>query len=259
MNGLLKCAAAGTVVFACLGCGLKDYEQRMDFQAQRLAAFDNLEKLLDAPLAMPAPGEGQRPAWPSDVYLRPPRGVDRVCKSSLAVRIGMNGLVLYRYALQQDKSGGDPDRPEKIEKPDWNVFVAVSKVAPDRSTLDVLTTADFRRLVRKAIAEYFAGAHGRTPEFTEIELPRWTVNDDDATKLQFDQLELAESTGVSFHLFFRTASDVQAAVVFSMPQSASADNKFRQARDASLKTMDIDNAEQKRADYAKTHRFRKTW
>lgn len=78
------------------GCGLSDYEKRMDAQRARVEKFDELNNLLDDPVEMPKM-QGQKakeggdknekeeaPAWPFEVFLRLPKGYSSVAKERAA-------------------------------------------------------------------------------------------------------------------------------------------------------------------------------
>ena len=59
----------GLAALAPAGCGLADYEKKMREADARLQRFDEENKLLDNPLALPSNGP------PVDVFLRPPKGI----------------------------------------------------------------------------------------------------------------------------------------------------------------------------------------
>ena len=70
-GGLLALAA-----FLVVGCGISDYEERMDQQRKRVAVFDDETKYLNEPIALPmlpqAKGKNPSIAFPFEVYLRAP-------------------------------------------------------------------------------------------------------------------------------------------------------------------------------------------
>jgi hypothetical protein len=103
------------------GCGLSDYEKRIDAQRARVKAFDDLNGLLDGPIAMPMkPKAGGQPdekenAWPFDVFLRLPKGYT-IDKERLTTGDGFN---CFRY------SGGSEGA--------LNIFIAAAGVIdPDK-------------------------------------------------------------------------------------------------------------------------------
>jgi hypothetical protein len=57
-------------MLALTGCGLADYEKKMQDAEVRVQRFDEENRLLGAPLTFPAD-----PAPPMEVFLRPPKGV----------------------------------------------------------------------------------------------------------------------------------------------------------------------------------------
>ncbi|MBX9679433.1 MAG: hypothetical protein K2X38_11775 [Gemmataceae bacterium] len=70
-GGLLALAA-----FLVVGCGVADYEERMDQQRKRVAVFDDETKYLNEPIAPPmlpqAKGKSPVIAFPFEVHLRAP-------------------------------------------------------------------------------------------------------------------------------------------------------------------------------------------
>lgn len=61
------------LVLALTGCGLADYEKKMRDADARVQRFDEENRLLGDPLALPSGDQ----APPVDVFLRPPRGVSK--------------------------------------------------------------------------------------------------------------------------------------------------------------------------------------
>ena len=61
------------LALAPAGCGLTDYENKMQVAEDRLKRFDDENKLLGDPLVLPA---GDAPPL-ADVFVRPPKGVEK--------------------------------------------------------------------------------------------------------------------------------------------------------------------------------------
>src|SRR5579872_252464 len=62
----------GLLVLSAAGCGLSDYQNRMDAQRARIQKFDDAHQALGDPIDIPTlPGKG--PSWPFDVYVRLPK------------------------------------------------------------------------------------------------------------------------------------------------------------------------------------------
>ena len=67
----------GLFILSVSGCGLSDYESRMDAQRARVQKFDDANNRLGDPIAMPmiqVKGGAAQPAWPFDIFLRLPKG-----------------------------------------------------------------------------------------------------------------------------------------------------------------------------------------
>src|SRR3954470_24265081 len=93
MTGTISCRVRSMkllpylpVILLCVaaGCGLSDYEKRMDEQRQRIKEFEDVNLLLDEPLEIPStkkPGgrDEMVPARP-EIYLRLPKGFGSVVK-----------------------------------------------------------------------------------------------------------------------------------------------------------------------------------
>src|SRR5439155_9457336 len=81
MNSLFRmCGLAVIALTGASGCGLSEYQSRMDEQRTRLQNFDDNNRLLDDPIDMPRlklkdkdGNPGEKLAWP-DVFLRLPKG-----------------------------------------------------------------------------------------------------------------------------------------------------------------------------------------
>ena len=68
-----RLALAALPVLALTGCGIADYEKKMQEAEARVKRFDDENALLGDPLVLPPRKEMEGP--PFDVFLRPPRGV----------------------------------------------------------------------------------------------------------------------------------------------------------------------------------------
>ena len=118
------------------GCGLSDYEKRMDAQRARVEKFDEPNHLLDDPIEMPKvpglnPKEGGDKdekvdvvAWPFDVFLRLPKGYSKLPKERMT---NVDDFPCFRYV------GGTEGA--------FNIFVAAWLVAdpPAKNEKDAKT------------------------------------------------------------------------------------------------------------------------
>jgi hypothetical protein len=102
--------------FTCpTGCGMSDYQDRMDQQRNRVARFDELNNRLSDPIEMPKfvilkdPEAGEKsekkefPAWDFEVFLRLPKGFASTAKD----RIQVEGEKLRMWGLYIADSAPD--------------------------------------------------------------------------------------------------------------------------------------------------------
>lgn len=138
-------------LFAASGCGLSDYQNRMDAQRQRVQEFDAANSLLDDPILMPkiqlpqakdgSTREG--PAWPFDVYLRLPSGLGIFPREKAPYHSSFNPFPCFRYASGDVTLG---------------VFVVAAKVAEPKAKEEPghFTPADFRIRIREAMEDFYS-------------------------------------------------------------------------------------------------------
>lgn len=128
---------AGLLALSVAGCGLSDYQSRMDAQRERIQKFDDANQLLGDPIDSPLiSGKGADSAWSFDFFLRIPKGYVVEKKP-----YGTN-FPFFRYA------GADPG---------YGVFVAaavlIDKDAKER--YGECSVARFRELVRLGIDDFY--------------------------------------------------------------------------------------------------------
>src|SRR5437899_2116987 len=107
------------------GCGLADYEKRMDQQRERLRIIDEENKYLGDMLEPPvADKDGARPI-PFDIFLRLPRGISKI----IADKDGAYSLqdqIIYRYPGPEGYNfylaaglAGTRDQKKELKKGEW--------------------------------------------------------------------------------------------------------------------------------------------
>jgi hypothetical protein len=154
---------AGLLVLGAAGCGLSDYQSRMDAQRARVKKFDDANELLGDPIDIPTmPGKGLRaesqPAWPFDFYLRIPKGYVREKEPYYT------NFPFYRYAGTE---------------PGYSVFVAaavlIDKDAKER--YGEYSVARFRELVRLGIDHFYFKNYKSDPRFYADKLKLFLPSD----------------------------------------------------------------------------------
>jgi hypothetical protein len=130
------------LVLAASGCGLSDYQNRMDAQQRRVQRFDELNNSLSDPI------DGQA-TWPFEFYLRLPKGY--VLDKKLAIK---DIPFIHRY------SSGEPGH---------NIFVAAAWLIDPKAKPAVAgyTAENFRRYMRNAIDLFYFSNYQSDPRFYE--------------------------------------------------------------------------------------------
>jgi hypothetical protein len=234
------------------GCGLGDYESRMDAERARVKLFDEENRLLDALAEQPSEkvadkegGEVERPVWPFEVFVRLPQAV--------------SGKVAGRYHGSQS-----PPVPlfRYAGKDGFNVFIAAG-LAAERNEKNIYKPGewpvdDFRQNVRLALHEYYSKTYAYARLFKQDQ----TVKDrrqpqswrgESLPALEFDKQvgndadNKAVKENSQFEVYFYRLPGRQAALVFQVPQRLASDKQTTDGIDLCLKSLDIsDKAPQRR-------------
>lgn len=133
------------------GCGLGDYEKRIDEQARRLKQIDEELAYLGEPLRMPwykTKDDREESLLPLEVFVRPPKGMDKDVKDFCEFQT----LRLYRYPALASPTAA-PTRGASFA----NLFVAAALIARDakeKAKEGEMTPDEFRYRVRGALIEF---------------------------------------------------------------------------------------------------------
>lgn len=141
------------VLIGASGCGLSDYQSRMDAQRERVQQFDEANRLLDDPVNVPKiefqdPKETnpqQKSAWPFDVFLRLPKGSGVSPKDNITFA---DNFVVFRYASFTPGA--------------YNFFVAAARIADDNQKEPEpgkYTRTGFLSYVKPAMDIYYANTY----------------------------------------------------------------------------------------------------
>jgi hypothetical protein len=192
-----------SALVALFGCGLSEYEEKMERSQQRIDDFDRDNQFLGNPIELPTKkNEEGKPLPQVEIFLRPPRKVVSQPKAD------MRADLLYRYP------GNDPfiemdvaTLPEKDNPPGtlWKDVVAALG-APDA--------------VPKTEQKQ---ATGRPPRMF------------DAVAFTFDQTE----PGISYYVYATTGGGFQVAIVYVVPKMRATNPEATTAIDLSLKSLGL--------------------
>ena len=109
-----KLALAALPALALAGCGIADYEKKMQEAEVRVQRFDEENRLLGDPLILPPHKDMEGP--PFDVFLRPPKGVANKDKTQPG-ELGYHYPAASGYFTDLYLTFGSPDDGrDKLEK-----------------------------------------------------------------------------------------------------------------------------------------------
>jgi hypothetical protein len=166
----------GLLALSVAGCGLSDYQSRIDAQRTRVQKFDEANQLLGDPVENPKmpPKSATAEAWPIDFFLRLPKGYVRDKAPYYT------NFPFYRY------SGAEPG---------YNVFVAAALLIDPaaKERYGEYSAARFRELVRQAIDDYYFKTYKSDQRFYANKLKLFLP----AEKIQYSSVEADLNTPYS--------------------------------------------------------------
>ncbi len=252
---LRTCVFVALLLIGAGGCGLSDYQNRMDAQRTRVQKFDEINNLLDDPIQMPMVQIGvakeDKPAWPFDIYLRLPSGFSTTPKEKTPYYIN---FAFFRYG------GGDPA---------YNVFIVAAYVADPKKDQEIgkYHAKSFREYARAAIVDYYV----KTQKFNLV-LPdkvkpgietaeRVSMYPDDLKPILYETYEYRDTSNTKltehsvFRACFHESEGKQICIVVQRPLRAPNEN-FDKAIKACLGTLDMSSdAASKRAQFKKARGY----
>lgn len=258
-NSLFVLLAAGAMFTG--GCGLADYEKRMDEQNAYVQLFDEENRLLGEPLEMPMltikEKEGIRVVKPLmfDFFLRPQKGIANKIKPEDPA-FSYEKLALFRYEGPQG----------------YNVFATTCIAAPEQKGIkspfpEALKIKEFQQHVRGALMGFYQKRYGRS-------MP-WLSPEMDATKplvrsilnpqgkpaqIKFDTQILADQPGKKggslFYVYYSSTPQAHGAVIAQIPAQFSDDANLKRALELSINTYAVGpDATKKRNDYRRMRKM----
>jgi hypothetical protein len=252
-------AAVAAGLLALVGCGLSDYESRMDAQQARLKILDEENRNLGDAIDQPKYVVKDTPYnfWPFEVFLRVPKNVSGRLPTENAQFVFEN-LSLFRYA--------GPDG--------YNVFVAAGNIAePNKENKykDGEWPPDlFKGYVREALKDYYRKTYRVNYEFpfftkanltTEKKVP---INDRGVAlpPLEFEMIRFKDSANAAkepseFRAYFHHQSARQVGVIYQFPANLGDSSGLNASIDWSIKSLNIMEPQLKRAEFEKRQKFRR--
>jgi hypothetical protein len=238
------------LLLAPSGCGLKEYEERMEKQRKQAKAFDYNESFLDQPIEAP-PQVDNKPAWRFDVFLRLPRGY---LPAPRPTRYTYETVTLYRYAFpgkSQEKPKDEKAKQDNSPNPDnsvQNIFVGTSSESISSDKLRAYALGALKKYISQEIGEH--NFEPPTTKLTRISLDMGADND----AIEFDRLNFDGPFDLQFQLYIDTRSKI--ALIFQTPRDAAAG--FATALEACLKSLDVsEEAPLKRSQYMNSRKAKK--
>jgi hypothetical protein len=248
---LFRRSAGVCIFFSYLvaGCGLSDYEKRVDQQIVALKRFDEENKALEDPLDMPLFVDPKAPfakpvLW-VEFYLRPPKGTATKATGLEDPKPGTFPLVRY-----PGPAG-------------FNVLVSTARIDAGKGgkpLLGAMTPKEFQHQVRQALAGFYAkefkrgidwstavktekkSVAGVSPKGTPINLAfdfQTLTDDPDPTRKTTSKgpKDKVTDTYHDFRLYFYQTGNEQAAITYQIPASRRNDGEVRQKEDFSIQSL----------------------
>jgi hypothetical protein len=230
------------------GCGLADYEKRIDANRTRLLIFDEENKYLGDMVEVPSQEnkDGSRPI-PFDIFMRLPRGIaGNIADKNGAYRIG--DMVIYRYPGTEGS----------------NVFLAaalgVTRDSPKKSKQAELLPEEFRDNFRRALSGILNEKFPPPEKIERLVRPPTNYAGEKMPDLNFDYFVLEDdpkrpnATYIGVYIHQKGARSL--ALGFQVPQANKSDMAVQQGIDLCLKSLDIgESALGKRTAYATSKRL----
>jgi hypothetical protein len=260
-----------------VGCGVSEYQSRMDTQRERVKEFDDANRALDDPIEIPSlqlekpkdlPKDAVKepakdsvkdanPAWLFDFYLRLPKGFGSLPKDKVPY---FSPFPCFRYAGSE--SG-------------YDIFVAaalmVDPKAKEKEEFDKYYPDNFRYFVRMAIKDFYF----KTNNKLELKMPdkeKYQVMDvkmlspfsDVTTRIPYKYYEYTDKPSVFRVYIHEEPANLkdgskepgkQIAIIVHRPRPPRSDDvrdAFDKAIDACLGTLDATSESMsKRSQYKK--------
>lgn len=243
------------VLIGASGCGLSDYQSRMDAQRRRVQEFDEANRLLDDPIDVPRiqyrdPKEttpSERAAWDFEMFLRLPQGYATMPRDKAPYH-----NFFFRYFGGSEGGLG--------------IFIAAAKVADKEEEFGKYSLATFRSYVKPALEDYYLQRYKihyllqekNKPEKKEFKVVTAYPNPEAPAKIAYttftytDEGNKAQKDHIAFDVYLHERSGKQVCLVVHRPLQSANAAKLKASIEASLGSLDVTfEAGTKRAEYKK--------
>lgn len=251
------------ILYLAAGCGLSDYEKRMDQQSLALKLFDEENKTLGDPLDFPmlidVKSSAAKPILLVEFFLRPPKGTQSKPKNPEKESPGKVPLICY--------SGPAGN----------NVLVSTFRIAQDakvpKKVEGQMTPKEFQHQVREALARFYEKEIKKPidwsrAEKTEKKTVQVPSGKGPLLNLIFDYQTLTDDPDPGrktppppgktkddyhdFRLFFYQTGIEQAAIVYQIPSLKRNDSEINKAVEFSIRSLALGmEASKKRQEFNK--------
>jgi len=244
------------VLIGASGCGLSDYQSRMDAQRRRVQEFDEANRLLDDPIDVPRiqirdPKENtqiERAAWDFDIFLRLPQGYSTTARDK-----GPYNNFLFRYFGGSEGGLG--------------IFIAAAKVTDKEQEFGKYSPATFRGYVKPALEDYYLKKYKAhyplrekyNPDKKEFKVVTAYPNAEAPAKISYTTFtytdegnKIPKEDPTAFDVYLHEKSGKQVCIVVHRPLQPANAAKLKASIEACLGSLDITfEAATKRAEYRK--------
>ncbi|MCI0379517.1 MAG: hypothetical protein L0215_18060 [Gemmataceae bacterium] len=223
------------LAFVC-GCGLDDYEARMDLQRDRMKIFDEENKVLSGcihPPTMKVKGGAEKLAVPFDIFLRIPKGFH------LGVKTDKNGLFLKDASFEA--AGLIFYRFEGIQG--TNFFLAAATVATptkDGKRKTGFSKEEFKDNVRAGLHAIFQRNFPAIKPNEVVKQPQ-SYKTEKLQPLAFEEYVYGDDK-MTVAVYYHERNNRQVALIYQYTKQMYADPNTGKGIDVSLKSLDISDA-----------------
>jgi hypothetical protein len=212
------------LLLGTIGCGLAEYEAKMDEAQKRIEYLDKMNTYLGGAIESPPPEKSPAAADGTvtvkqkvDVFLRVPKGIETKFEP------GVLGGVLYRYP-----------RDTTVARPAQRAGVPPSKQPPEFQEVMVAVSTDRSRdEFWQAILGHFGSPETNT-------MTRDTLQAPGRPSLTYEKLEfVAPSPPTTYFFNVYQAQNVLVAVVFAVKPDIAKNPDVAAAMDYSLKSLGV--------------------
>ena len=267
-KSVIHLACASLAFLSVSGCGLSEYERRIDAQRARIDKFDALNKSLDDPIDTPtiqitktqdpakdgpkdapkdvpkdAPKEDVK-AWPDELFLRLPKGYSTTPRDKESYHAR---LPVFRY------STGDPE---------FSILVAAALIQEPRQANEFgrYPPQSFRAFAREALIKFLNPPKNEPVAFPEKvkylsrAFVAFSAYPDEEASVKYEYTQYTDKNRKhTFDVYFHEKHGRQVCIAFHRAGWPADKVAYDKMVEACLGTLDVStDAPRKRAQFKKT-------